>query len=150
MVIFGLEANLSSLPVCKKVRSMMDDWDKTIEAYKKQLEALLETKPCDFQGIKKKEIPSAGGVYAIFDKAGDLLYVGQSSRLRGRLIDDHLQNNKDGSAFRRNLSECYHLDSEKDITRYILENCSFKYIELDKPKLFEHFAICILNPKLNR
>ena len=127
-----------------------EDWDKTIGAYKKQLEELLRAEPHDFKAIKKREIPSVSGVYVIFGKAGDLLYVGQSKRLRGRLIDDHLQNDKIGSAFRRNLSECYDLGTEKEINQYILNNCSFKYVELEKPKLLEHFAISLLKPKLNK
>jgi excinuclease UvrABC nuclease subunit len=129
---------------------MMEDWDRAIKAYKKQLKELMYAKPCDFKAVRKRDIPSVSGVYVIFDKAGVLLYVGQSSRLRGRLIDDHLQNDKIGSAFRRNLSECYHLNTEKEITQYILDNCFFKYMELDKPKFLEHFAISLLKPKLNK
>lgn len=132
------------------VLTIMGDLDKSIDLYKKQLNELLNAKPNEFKSIKKAAIPDKSGVYCIFDKVGVLLYVGQSTRLRRRLIDDHLQNDKQGSAFRRNLSEDYHLGSEKEITDYIVSDCSFKYVELDKPKLFEHFAISVLNPRLNR
>jgi len=129
---------------------MVEDWNRVIEVYKKQLKELMDVKPCYYKAIKKREIPSVSGVYAIFDKAEVLLYVGQSSRLRGRLINDHLKNDKAGSAFRRNLSECYHLNTEKEITQYVLDNCFFKYMELDTPKFLEHFAISLLKPKLNK
>ena len=128
----------------------MGQWDADIEIYKKQLEELLNSESHDFDAIRRKEIPNTGGVYIIFDKEKSFLYVGQSKRLRGRLVDDHLKNDKKGSAFRRNLSEGYHLATEKEITQYISANCSFKYIKLDKPKLLEYFVISLLKPKFNK
>lgn len=128
----------------------MEDWDKVIEIYKTQLKNLLSSKSHFFNSTKRKEIPDSIGIYVIFDKNSDLLYVGQSKNLARRLWDDHLHNDKIGSAFRRNLSECFRLNSEREITQYIVENCSFKYTVLDKPKFLEYFAISILTPKLNR
>jgi hypothetical protein len=129
--------------------SQYSEWEQTIAEYKKQLVKLLEAPSSDFKGIKKKDIPDDRGVYAIFDRQ-QLLYIGQSKRLRGRLIDDHLQNDVKGSAFRRNVAGKFGLGTEKEITDFILANCSFKYCLADNPKLFEHFAISVLKPMLNR
>ena len=128
----------------------MEDWDNLIEDYKKQLKGLLDSKSHFFNSIKRKEIVDKSGVYVIFDKDSSLLYVGQSKNLKVRLIDNHLRNDKIGSAFRKNLSEEGHLESEEEITQYIFSNCSFKYMILDKPKYLEYFAISVLKPKLNK
>lgn len=128
----------------------MVNWDNLIEDYKGQLKTLLSSKSHLFNSINRKEITDKSGVYAIFDKDSSLLYIGQSKNLKVRLICNHLQNDKIGSAFRRNLSEEYHLESEKEITQYILNNCFFKYMILDKPKPLEYFSISILKPKLNK
>lgn len=128
----------------------MENWDNLIEDYKKQLKSLLDSEAYFFNSIRRKEVTDKPGVYVIFDKDLNLLYIGQSKNLKVRLIDNHLRNDKIGSAFRRNLSEEHHLESEKEITQYMLNNCSFKYIILDKPKSFEYFAISILKPKHNK
>lgn len=126
------------------------NWNKTIEEYKDLLQQLLEAPVYNFKGVSKKDLPGRSGVYAIFGINGVLLYVGQSSRLRGRLVEDHLQNDKQGSAFRRNLSERMGFVEEKQITQYIFNNCSFRFLELVSPKYFEYFTIAMLKPELNR
>ncbi len=128
----------------------MINWDALIESYKKKVISLLDSETNLFNSIKRKEIPDKSGVYAIFGKDSSLLYIGQSKNLKVRLNDNHLRNDKIGSAFRKNLSKEYHLESEKEITQHILNNCSFKYVILDEPKPLEYFAISILKPKLNR
>lgn len=129
---------------------MIEIWDKIIDEYKERLKELLNARRYDYKTVAKREIPNKSGIYVILDKEEALLYIGQSKRIRGRLIDDHLQNDKKGSAFRRNLSEFYHFEAEKEISQYIKNNCSFKYLELDKPKFVEHFANSVLKPKLNK
>ncbi len=129
---------------------MNNPYDTLIDSYVKQLEKLVSSESYQFQSVERKQIPKQPGIYVIFNKSKELLYIGQSKNLQRRLIDDHLQNDKIGSAFRRNLSDALKLSSEKEITAHIRNNCYFKYMALDNPKNLEHFAIAVLTPKLNR
>lgn len=129
---------------------MNNPYDKQIDSYIEQLEKLVASTSYDLLPENRKQIPKSAGIYIIFGKNQGLLYIGQSKNLQRRLIDDHLQNDKIGSAFRRNLADDKKLQTEKEITAYIRDNCYFKYMTLDSPKNLEHFAISVLTPKLNR
>ena len=53
-------------------------------------EFLLDNK---YAGIRKKEFSKKPGIYALYDKKGNLYYVGRASDLNGRLTQ-HLKHNK--------------------------------------------------------
>jgi excinuclease UvrABC nuclease subunit len=118
--------------------------------YLKQLDALLESDPYLFNQSIRKKISKGSGIYAIYERKSYLVYIGRSSNLRRRLFRDHFGGERRRSAFRKNLSSCYKLKSERKITNYITEKCSFKYMELTEPKHLEYYGISVLKPKLNR
>ena len=99
------------------------------------------------------DIPKDPGVYIIFDKRlGKNTYVGRSRNLRRRLLQNHKQGNVEGSQFRKALGQNFKLDSESKITKYILENCSFKCLvvkDFEEMVRLEHFVTAILGPILN-
>ncbi len=129
---------------------MKKDFNKAIRAYSKQLKRLLESKIYPFNLPNRANIPAESGIYAIYEHNSDLLYIGISSNLRRRLFGDHVRGDRQASAFRRNLSNDYEIETEAKITNYLLKNCVFKYMTLSKPKYLEHFTISVLKPKLNR
>ena len=97
-----------------------------------------------------EKTPSEPGVYLIF--SGDsCIYVGQASNINRRL-NYHVGGNTSNSAFNKKLKEIMGICDKDKRINYVKENCFFKFIiEEDEKerKNFEHFAIAILNPKLN-
>lgn len=127
--------------------------EERISRYRDELDRLLDSATYEFSRSDRKEIPDVPGVYVIYDKTGkQILYVGESGDLRRRLFGDHRAGNRRGSAFRRALSRWKKMEDEKEIREYIIHKCSFQILPVpDKleRKRFEHFAIAILNPRLN-
>jgi hypothetical protein len=100
-----------------------------------------------------KSLPKVPGIYAIYDNDDSLIYVGKTNNLARRLLREHKSGNRRGSAFRRAMSIEKGLDEEAKLTSYILRNCKFQYLELSDERLLsavEHFAISVLNPRLNK
>jgi len=127
--------------------------EERISRYRAELNRLLHSATYEFSRIDRRDIPDVPGVYIIYDKTGrQILYVGESGDLRRRLFGDHRAGNRRGSAFRRALSRWKKMEDEKEIREYIIQNCSFQILPVpDKleRKRFEHFAIAVLNPRLN-
>jgi hypothetical protein len=64
----------------------------------------------------------------------------------------HKQGNIRGSQFRKALGQKHNLNSEKVISGYIRENCSFQFLSIEnfeKTVRLEHFITAILAPTLN-
>ena len=98
------------------------------------------------------DLRTTGGVYAISDKSGAVVYVGRSGRLRSRLLGNHRSGDVVGSQFRKALKKTRGLASEKEITLYITGNCSFKFLEvatLEEQIRLEHFVTAVVGPELN-
>jgi len=97
--------------------------------------------------------PERLGVYVIYDKRVEAtIYAGRTKNLRRRLLGDHKRGNIEGSQFRRALKRNLALKSESEITSYILQNCSFKFIvieEFEEMVRLEHFITAIIAPALN-
>lgn len=86
------------------------------------------------------------------EKEKALIYVGRTENLRRRLLGDHKRGNIKGSQFRRALKQNFNLNSESQITKYILENCSFQFLvidEFEETVRLEHFTTAVLGPLLN-
>ena len=99
------------------------------------------------------KIEAMGRVYVIYnEKEMAIIYAGRTKNLRRRLFGDHKRGNIKGSQFRSALRKNYSLDSETQITRYILENCSFQFMvieEFEEMVRLEHFTAAVLAPILN-
>jgi len=81
-----------------------------------------------------------------------IIYAGRTKNLRRRLLSDHKRGNVVGSRFRKALQQNFALKSENEITKYILENCSFQFLaikEFEETVRLEHFTTAVLAPSLN-
>lgn len=127
-------------------------WEK-IAHHRGELGRLLNSPAYEFSRQDRRKIPEAPGVYIIYYRTrGQVLYIGESDNLRRRLFSNHRSGNRRGSAFRRALSRWEKLEEERTISEYIIQNCSFQVLPVSdklKRKRFEHFAIAVLNPRLN-
>lgn len=127
--------------------------EERITLYKDELVRLLNSPTYEFLGQDRKNVPEAPGVYIIYQKVlGQVVYIGESDNLRRRLFSNHRSGNRRGSAFRRALSRWEKIEDEKEISEYIIQNCSFKFLLVSdklERKRFEHFTIAVLNPRLN-
>jgi len=133
--------------------SKAKDIGERISSHRHMLDRLLESPTYEFSSGDRKDVPAVTGVYIIYNKTdGKVLYVGESGDLRRRLFENHRSGNRRGSAFRQALSRWEKIKDEKEIRGYIIQNCSFQVLPVpDKleRKRFEHFAIAVLNPRLN-
>jgi predicted GIY-YIG superfamily endonuclease len=127
-------------------------WEKIaskLREYLLALEKILNSKGYSFCS-ETKSIPLNSGVYIILNHSLMPIYIGRTLNLRRRLFRDHRSGNVDGSAFRRALSIKLGIQDEKELRSYIEKNCSFKYLTLKNTHNFEHFAISVLSPELNK
>jgi len=117
------------------------------------LKKLLAEPSYNFAEVSSRNIPKEPGVYVIHDKrVKSIIYAGRTKNLRRRLLGDHKRGNIKGSQFRRALKRNLALESESEITSFILENCSFQFMgieEFEEIVRLEHFVIAILTPVLN-
>jgi len=117
------------------------------------MEKLLTEASYNFAEASSKDVPERLGVYVIYDKRVEAtIYAGRTKNLRRRLLGDHKRGNIEGSQFRRALKRNLALKSESEITSYILQNCSFKFIvieEFEEMVRLEHFITAIIAPALN-
>ena len=124
-----------------------------VSHYFAKMNELLAKQKYSFSKASSEDVPKEPGVYAIFDtRAKAVIYIGRTRNLRRRLLRDHKRGNVEGSQFRRALGKNFGLESETDITNYILENCSFQVMvikEFEDMVRLEHFTTAVLGPFLN-
>jgi len=128
---------------------MNSNFEEKINKHIKSLESLFASKAHEFSTVNRDLIPTTSGIYAIYEN-NKLVYIGISANLKRRILGDHLRGDCQASAFRKNLSKALDLNDEGNITDYIIKKCSFCFLEHENPKYLEHFAIGVLEPKLNR
>ena len=128
-------------------------YNETISQYMEKMNLLLGTPSANFSDVSSSEIPRKPGVYVIYDRTlKSVIYAGRTKNLRRRLLSDHRRGNIDGSQFRKALGQKLFTNSEKMITQYILDNCSFRFLfveRFEKMVRLEHFITAILGPLLN-
>jgi len=129
--------------------TLLISYSRLVDEYLKNLDVLQKSSKYNFS-IDGKQIPKTPGLYLIYSRSR-LIYVGETSNLKRRLLGDH-KHNTEGSAFRIAIKKYKKMQAEKAISGYILKNCSFQFIEVEdklRRKRLEHFAIAVLNPLLN-
>ena len=100
-----------------------------------------------------KDIPRKRGVYVIYNKKGKIIYVGESNKLKVRLLSDHISGESkiSTSTFRKKLTkEPFNLQSGQEMLKWIKDNCSFCWIEImdkDICHVTEAFLISYLRKK---
>lgn len=125
--------------------------EKIIDETKKLAKKLLENKSLCYTELK--DIPRKRGVYLIYNKDGKIIYVGESNKLKVRLLSDHISGELkiSTSTFRKKLTkEPFNLQSGKEMLRWIQDNCLFCWVEIedkDLCHLTESFLITYLRKK---
>jgi excinuclease UvrABC nuclease subunit len=127
--------------------------NESIDLLTKGTTMLLASERKAFSKASFTDIPKAPGVYTIHNtKLRAIIYIGRTGNLRRRLLGNHKSGNVRGSQFRKALGSCFNLQSEDQITQYILDNCDFQYIVIKgfgEMVRLEHFATAVLAPVLN-
>lgn len=79
-----------------------------------------------------RNLPKYPGIY-IFYLEGKPFYVGRSNCIRTRLLRQHLspKNENASSSFRLHLLRGKYVKSYGEIRKWVLDNCTFKFIEID-------------------
>jgi excinuclease UvrABC nuclease subunit len=128
-------------------------YENVVSHYVELLKKLFAEPPYRFADASSQDVPKAPGVYVIYDKRTDaIIYAGRTKNLKRRLLGDHKRGNVRGSQFRKALGRNFTLNSEDDITSYILKNCSFQFLPLEEFEeivRLEHFTIAVIGPILN-
>ena len=102
--------------------------ESVVSHYVEMLKKLLAEPRYRFADASSLDVPRAAGVYVIHDKrTGAIIYAGRTKNLKRRLLGDHKRGNVKGSQFRKALGRNFTLNSEDEITSYILKNCSFQF-----------------------
>jgi hypothetical protein len=130
---------------------------ETVEKHLSELveiiERLLDQTPTPYRSVKPSSFPETRGVYLIASSQGEVIRAGKTgsgnATFRDRLYRNHLMGNQDGN-LRAQLvgsGECSDMENAK---RWIRENCSVRYLEIDDSSTranLEHFMLAILEPK---
>lgn len=128
-------------------------YEDVVSHYVGMLKKLLAKPRYRFADASSGDIPEEPGVYVIYDKrVNAIIYAGRTKNLKRRLLGDHKRGNVRGSQFRKALGQNFRLNSEDEITSYILKNCSFQFMTLEEIEeiiRLEHFALAVLGPILN-
>lgn len=128
-------------------------YDHVISQYLAMMKKLLAGSKYNFAEVSSTDVPKEPGVYVIYDKIEKaIIYAGRTKNLRRRLLGDHRRGNIKGSQFRRALKRNLAFELESEITSYILENCSFRFMvieEFEEMVRLEHFITAVLAPVLN-
>ena len=128
-------------------------YESVVSHYVEMLKRLLAKPRYRFVDASSLDVPKKPGVYVIYDKRiNAIIYAGRTKNLNRRLLGDHKRGNVRGSQFRKALGQNFTLNFENEITSYILKNCSFQFMVLEKFEeivRLEHFTTAVLAPLLN-
>jgi len=128
-------------------------YESIVSHYVGMLKKLLAKPRYRFADASSRDIPKKPGVYVIYEKRMNaIIYAGRTKNLQRRLLGDHKRGNVRGSQFRKALGRSFTLNSEDEISSYILKNCSFHFMALEEFEeivRLEHFAIAVLATILN-
>ncbi len=96
--------------------------------------------------FQPEDIPDTGGIYAILNLRGDVIYIGKAGNLRRRICRNHLSKSLNGndSAFRRILHNTREMKYGPDMRAWIISNCQFVCLKVegaDARGMIESFLI---------
>ena len=131
----------------------LDIYEATVAHYLIKLKEVLSQPPKNFADNSLDDVPKKPGVYVIYDKKSQrIIYAGRTKNLRRRLLSDHRRGNIEGSQFRKALGQSLGTSNEKEIRKYIEENCSFRFLVIEnfeETVTLEHFVTAVIAPTLN-
>ena len=127
--------------------------ESTIASYSEKLKQLLNQPVYRFADATSKQVPAASAVYLIYDNiSNQMIYAGRSQNLRTHLLNRHKKGTIKNSQFRKALGQKHSMNTEAQISDYIITNCSFKLLAVQSLKeaiRLEHFITAIMAPILN-
>jgi excinuclease UvrABC nuclease subunit len=84
-----------------------------------------------------KDVKPISGIYVLFDKELNVLYVGESQNIRRRIVD-HISRNNSNSAIPINKRVCYYfsVESNNKVEMLMVESIFINYL---RPK-FNHIC----------
>lgn len=105
------------------------------------LNSILELKPSI-----GNDITTEGGVYIVYNKDNEIIYIGKASNLRKRILSDHLGGDEKmtTSTLRRSISKVYNIPPGQPVRNWMRKNCLFSHITIqdcDMRGLVEALAI---------
>ena len=124
--------------------------EATIARYKELLQTLLASPVFPFDDNLRNALPTAGGVYRIFETGTDWqdsVYIGKSTNLQNRVYGNHLMGNRRASTLKRKFIESGRYADENAVKHYLREKCSVQFITVDddaERTSLEHFAVAIV------
>jgi excinuclease UvrABC nuclease subunit len=131
----------------------LEMYEAIVARYLKRLKEVLGQPPKNFADDSSDDVPKKPGVYVIYNKKSQqIIYAGRTKNLRRRLLGDHRRGNIEGSQFRKALGQSLRTSSEKEIRKYIEENCSFRFLvveNFEEMVRLEHFVTAVIAPTLN-
>ncbi len=113
----------------------MDEYMDRLAEAQKIVEALLDSKQYDFDGLKPSDLEDRlPVVYAIFDKVdGSCLYVGRTKNLRRRLYTNHLMGPITNARLKKYLIEDTgqkYIDTMAAAKDHLIDQCYFQYLAI--------------------
>jgi len=132
-------------------------YEDEVSHYLEMMKKTLSQPTFDFSKATSERVPRESGVYVIYDMSAralqqQIIYAGRTKNLRRRLLGDHKRGNIEGSQFRKALGQTLETSDEKEISRYIGKNCTFRFMvveSFEEAVRLEHFTTAILAPILN-
>jgi len=127
---------------------------KVIQKYIEKLLTLISSCPISFDKLLPRNLPASGGVYRIFENSSDwskTIYVGSTKNLRKRIYRNLFMGNPRVHTLKHKLISAG-FTKARTVEQYLKSNCRIQYLKISNErerKLFEHFAISILEPKYN-
>jgi hypothetical protein len=84
-----------------------------------------------------KDFPKSPGAYLIYNKAGEVIYVGKAVNLKRRINSDHISGELkiSTSTFRRKVVRVHGISPGPEMRKWINQNCQFSYIVIENPDL---------------
>src|SRR5574344_250536 len=91
------------------------------------LNSILELKPSI-----GNDITTEGGVYIVYNKDNEIIYIGKASNLRKRILSDHLGGDEKmtTSTLRRSISKVYNIPPGQPVRNWMRKNCLFSHITI--------------------
>jgi len=106
--------------------------DSVLLEVKTLVEQLLAAKCCEVD-----DLPTSRGVYLIYDKAGNIIYVGQGKDVHRRICVDHRGGDEDisTSTFRRAIHKLHGIAAGQPLRVWVINNCSFAHVSVSDSDL---------------
>jgi hypothetical protein len=93
---------------------------------------LVDAPPCAIS-----DLPKVQGAYLIYEKSGNIMYVGKGKNLKRRICSDHRGGDQlmSTSTFRKSVNRKYGIQAGQQLRDWVCNNCSFAFVAIPDPDL---------------